>query len=373
VTFSDSAEALRDPTSSPIRERVFRAFDIVAGDEGRLGLAVSGGSDSTALLMLAADWAGPHRTLHVATVDHGLRPEAADEARQVAALCARLGPSHDILVWRPGRSVAQAAARAARHRLLAQWARAHTLPVVCLGHTRDDRIETFLLRARAGSHWRGLAGPMPSAPSPVWPEGAGVRLARPLLAFGRQELRDGLTARAIPWIEDPSNDAAKYERVRMRRLAARLGEHDRGHIVAIMDRLAELRSAVAASARDALAAHVRAATDEAWLNASAFRQLSAETRLRLIEALVMSAGGAKAPPETGRLESLTRRLAQPGGVGAGATLAGAWVTEAGPDLRFKPAPTRRSAAAGRLELRPEFSLERALGLLDAPRIGAFAV
>jgi tRNA(Ile)-lysidine synthase len=375
VTCSASAEVLDDRTASPFRDRVFRAFDIVAGEESRLGLAVSGGSDSTALLMLAREWAGPHRTLHVATVDHGLRAEAAEEARQAAALCARLGLPHQTLAWRPDRPAAQADARAARHRLLAEWAKAHALPAICLGHTRDDRIETFLIRARAGSHWRGLAGPMPSAPSPVWPEGEGVRLARPLLAFGRQALRDDLVRRAIPWIEDPSNAATKYERVRMRRLAARLDEATQARIVAVMDRLAELRSAAAGLAREALANHVHIASSEAQpsearLDAAAFRSLSAEARLRLVEALVMAAGHAGFPPEPRRLERLAQRLALPGGVGAGATLAGAWVRETGAGLRFRPAPPRRSAAK---DPAPGFSLARATALLGDPRIAAFRV
>jgi tRNA(Ile)-lysidine synthase len=370
VTCSTSAEVPADlPTA--FRDRVFRAFDIVAGETSRLGLAVSGGSDSTALLMLATEWAGPGRTLHVATVDHGLRPEAADEARSVADLCARLGLPHDILAWRPGRPATQADARVARHRLLAEWARTHALPIVLLGHTRDDRIETFLIRARAGSHWRGLAGPMPSAPSPVWPEGDGVRLARPLLAFGRSALRDELSHRAVTWIEDPSNAAAKYERVRMRRLAARLDDAAQARIVGIMDRLAELRSATTSLARETLANHVRASATEALLDASAFRRLSTEAQLRLVEALTMGAGHAGLPPETRRLERLAGRLSEPGGVGAGATLAGAWATETSASLRFRPAPPRRSAATH--DLRPGFSLSRSEALLGDPRIAAFRV
>jgi tRNA(Ile)-lysidine synthase len=370
VTSSVSAEVPRDLTAPSVRDRVFQAFEIVAGDETRLGLAVSGGSDSTALLMLASDWArDTGRAPHVATVDHGLRPEAATEAQHVADLCARLNLPHAILTWRPGEAVAQADARAARHRLLAGWARAQALPVVCLGHTRDDRIETFLLRARAGSHWRGLAGPMPSAPSPVWPEGAGVRLARPLLAFGRQDLRDELST--TPWIEDPSNDAAKYERVRMRRLAARLDAAELTRILVVMDRLAELRSAVAAAACEALAAHVHTSVDAASLDAAAFRRLPAEARLRLIEALVMAAGGASLPPETRRLERLVSRLATPGGIGAGATLAGAWATEKPGAICFRTAPARRSTQPGVSS--PVFHMARAQTLLADPRIAAFRV
>jgi tRNA(Ile)-lysidine synthase len=383
VTCSASIEALPGlPASPPVldrlresfRDRVFRAFDIVAGDENRLGLAVSGGSDSTALLMLAADWAhASSRTLRVATVDHGLRPEAAKEAQQVAALSAQRGLAHDTLVWRPGNAVAQHDARMARHRLLAEWARAHALPAICLGHTRDDRVETFLIRARAGSHWRGLAGPMPSAPSPVWPEGAGVRLARPLLAFGRQELRDDLVARATPWIDDPSNRAAKYERVRMRRLTARLDAKTLARILAAMDRLAEMRAAVVGAAREALAS-LACEAGSALLDAAVFRAAAMETRLRLTEALVMAAGGASFLPESARLARLVGRLAAPGGIGAGATLAGAWITETRGAIRFRPAPARRTALALNVPgPAPTFSPSRAHTLLADPRIAAFRV
>ena len=195
------------------------------------------------------------------------------------------------------------------------------------------------------------------------------------LAKGRQALRDDLLRRAIPWIEDPSNAATKYERVRMRRLAARLSDATQARIVGVMDRLAELRSAAAGLAREALANHVHvspseAQPSEARLDAAAFRSLSAEARLRLVEALVMAAGHAHFPPEPRRLERLAEGLTLPGGVGAGATLAGAWVRETGADLCFRPAPPRRSAAK---EPAPGFSLARATALLGDPRIAAFRV
>lgn len=375
MTSSAPADPPPGRAPPPLRDRVFAAFDILAGDARRIGVAVSGGSDSTALLVFAATWAAARGvTARAATVDHGLRPEATGEARRAAALCADLGLAHQTLLWRPDPPVSQAAARRARHGLLARWARASALPVVCFGHTRDDRIETFLIRARAGSHWRGLAGPMPSAPAPVWPDGDGVRLVRPLLAFQRQDLRDDLAGRGISWSEDPSNDATRYERVRMRRLAARLDAATRARTIAIMDRLADLRSAVAGSARETLEASARATPGEAMLEAAAFRRLGAETRLRLIEALVMAAGGSDRPPRTDRLDRLALRLSQPGGIGAGATLTGAWVTEAGPAIRFRPAPARRRAVGDGGPERPSgFSLARAEGLLGDPRTAAFRV
>jgi hypothetical protein len=147
-----------------------------------------------------------------------------------------------------------------------------------------------------------------------------------------------------------------------------------------MDKLADMRAAIAGAARDVLCAHVSAMPDEALLNAAAFRGLPAEARFRLIEALVMAAGETRLPPETRRLERLTLRLTQPGGIGAGATLGGAWVREAGVDLSFRIAPPRRSAAAclptpdPRAGVGPTgFRLERAKALLADPRTAAFRV
>jgi tRNA(Ile)-lysidine synthase len=145
--------------------RAMAAFDLLAGYHQTLGLAVSGGSDSLSLLVLAVEWARDRgRGVVAATVDHGLRPEALAEAEGVAAICAQLGVPHDILTWshfgRSGGAPGQAEARRARHALLAGWALARDVGIIALGHTRDDRIETFLMRARQGSGWHGLAGPL---------------------------------------------------------------------------------------------------------------------------------------------------------------------------------------------------------------------
>ena len=104
------------------------AFDLLAGYHSTIGLAVSGGSDSLALLVLGAAWAkAREREVIAATVDHGLRPEALAEAEGVAAICAELGVAHDILTWshfgRSGGVPGQAEARRARHALLAGWAK----------------------------------------------------------------------------------------------------------------------------------------------------------------------------------------------------------------------------------------------------------
>ena len=144
--------------------QIWAALDILVPEipgpgEKALGLAVSGGSDSTALLVLGSEWCAANGVrAEAVTVDHGLRPAAREEAGEVGRQCRDLGIPHTILTWdrsadRSG-AVAQAEARDARHALMADWAALRGIGVLALGHTRDDRIETFLMRVRAGSGWR---------------------------------------------------------------------------------------------------------------------------------------------------------------------------------------------------------------------------
>ncbi len=184
----------------------------------RLGVAVSGGGDSVALLVLLADWAaagGPQ--IAAVTVDHRLRPESRSEAETVAALCARLGVGHAILDWTwDGQGNLADAARRGRQALIAGWAAARGLADVAIGHTRDDQAETLLMRLARGSGVDGLAA---MAPRRV---GAGLTWWRPLLTVGRDELRAVLRARGIGWADDPTNEDPTSHRILARRLIAGL-------------------------------------------------------------------------------------------------------------------------------------------------------
>lgn len=176
-----------------------------------LGVAVSGGSDSLALLHLLAAWGAVR--LRVVTVDHGLRAEAAAEARHVAALCAGLGLGHDILRWEgwDGQGNLPDRARQARYRLMADWARARGIGDIALGHTADDQAETLLMRLARRAGLDGLAA---MAPRRVI---CGVTFHRPMLLLTRAALRADLTRRGVPWIDDPTNVDDSYRRVRARR------------------------------------------------------------------------------------------------------------------------------------------------------------
>ena len=179
----------------------------------RLGVAVSGGGDSIALLHLLADWSkGTGCNLSAVTVDHGLRPEAADEAAYVADICEKLGVSHTTLKWGEwdGSGNLQDQARRARYALMADWAKANDILVMALGHTLDDQAETFLMRLAREAGVDGLAAMQVSRMS------QGVTWQRPILHVGRQNLRDYLDRRGVAWIDDPSNADSTYDRIKAR-------------------------------------------------------------------------------------------------------------------------------------------------------------
>lgn len=188
---------------------------------GKIGVAVSGGGDSLALLLLLDQWAHENRrTLMAVTVDHGLRPESSSEAQAVARLCAARGIAHEILHWRDwdGTGNLQNAARLARYRLITDWAAQNSVTTVATGHTRDDQAETFLMRLARGSGVDGLAAMHPIR------RRNGLLWMRPLLTTGRQELRDYLAAQGISWADDPSNDDSRYDRIKIRKAMRMLAD-----------------------------------------------------------------------------------------------------------------------------------------------------
>jgi tRNA(Ile)-lysidine synthase len=197
-------------------EALFPDFAARLNGDGPLGVAVSGGGDSLALLYALKAWG--RRPLHVVCVDHRINPDGAGWARRVGEIAARLGAAFTALSWddpKPATGLA-AAARAARHRLLATAARAAGCRVLCLGHTADDVIEAQAMRA-AGSN---VGAPHIWSPAPVWPEGRGLFLYRPLLNARRAALRIWLTQQDADWIDDPANDNPASLRAQMRQRLA---------------------------------------------------------------------------------------------------------------------------------------------------------
>jgi len=184
-----------------------------------LAVAFSGGSDSLATLLLTLDFATKRgRKVLALTVDHGLQAASRGWTQRCARLAARLGAEPLSLVWKTDRPSADAsglpaAARAARHRLLAEAAKAGGAKVLIIGHTQDDRYESDWMRQTEGSTLGQLKV---WAPSPVWPEGRGLFLLRPVLNQSRVALRALLTDRGLDWIEDPANQDPRFSRARAR-------------------------------------------------------------------------------------------------------------------------------------------------------------
>ena len=266
-----------------------------------LGLAVSGGGDSIALLHLAVQ-AG--LAVRVATVDHGLRLESAAEADQVARICAGLKVPHTVLRWQgwDRRGNLQDQARRARYRLLADWARGCGLGAVVLAHTCDDQAETFVMRLARGAGVDGLAA------MPVRRLSQGITWLRPLLTVGRAELRAWLTGQGLPWVEDPSNDDAHYHRVRVRKALGTLAEvgitaptlaHVAGH-------LAQVRVALDQQVLAAARQFARTLAGDVVLDAACLTELPPEILRRMLRAALLWVASSEYGP---RGEALARLIA----------------------------------------------------------------
>jgi len=286
-------------------------FGLLAGEEA-LVVAVSGGPDSVALLALLAEWAGPGRPrLLAVTVDHGLRPEAAQEALMVGALCARFGVDHRIRRWsghKPQTGV-QEKARTARYALLAEEARAFGAAVIVTAHTLDDQAETLLMRMAAGSGLAGLAGMAPRSTV------NGIVLARPLLGVEKSRLVATCGARGLSFARDPSNDDPRYTRIRWRGLLPELAEAglSAGRLGLLAGRLARADEALDRLAVRALA--TLPAGDEAGRRWFDFARLCLEPEEIIIRglAIVLTAAQdgdeeADVPLRLARLEDCAQAL-----------------------------------------------------------------
>src|SRR5213083_1172742 len=234
-----------DDDSSPISasdaKRLFADWKAAPA----LVLAVSGGPDSIALMWLAARWRralkrGPR--LIALTVDHGLRPEAAREARDVKRLAAELDLPHRTLRWngaKPKTGV-PAAARAARYRLLMKAAQASGATHIFTAHTRDDQAETLLMRMLRGSGIAGLAAMARES------ERDGLLLARPFLDISKSQLIATLKKARVGFAEDPTNRDTSFTRPRLRTLMPLLAAEggDTRNLVRLASRLARANAAV---------------------------------------------------------------------------------------------------------------------------------
>jgi len=187
-----------------------------------VAVAVSGGADSMALALLLGEWCQSNAiALTALTVDHGLRPEAAEEARQVGQWLKEYDIPHVILDWQGDKpqSNIQDQARIARYQLMGEWCQSHHVRQLFLGHHQGDQAETFLIRLFRGSGVDGLSAMKTQSPYPVALRGgADVTICRPLLGLSKGRLLASLRDRGQDWIEDPSNVNDSFTRIKIRNL-----------------------------------------------------------------------------------------------------------------------------------------------------------
>lgn len=289
-----------------------------------IGVGLSGGGDSTALLLLLADWAAANNMgLAAVTVDHGLRKAAAAEANQAGRLAASLGIPHDILCWQgwSGQGNLQASAREARFSLISDWAARKGIKTIALGHTLDDQAETVLMRLLRGSGVDGLSG-MASRR-----DMGGITWIRPLLDFRRDQLRQFLKQRSIDWCDDPSNEDRTFDRVKVRKALAELEKIGltAEDVAATADRMKLASKALEIEAHRAAMSitHVTVA-GEVEFDTAKFATLPEDIRNRLLAHALCWIGGSRYRP---RLMALNAVL-QAAKAGKRSTLAGCLVTPA---------------------------------------------
>ncbi|MFG1348989.1 tRNA lysidine(34) synthetase TilS [Xanthobacter autotrophicus] len=337
------------PENAPIDDGDLDALFAPFTSHPRILIAVSGGPDSTALLHLAARWragraAGPG--LIAATVDHGLRAEAAAEAEAVGAFAARLGVPHRILVWqgaKPAHGI-QEAAREARYGLLAEAARQAGATALALAHTRDDQAETVLFRLARGSGLSGLSGMRSDAAR------LGLALLRPFLDLPKGRLVATLEAAGLGFVSDPSNGDLRYARPRLRTMAQVLaGEGLDARRLAVLARRVARADQALEAATDAAEAALRLPGVEEFpdtISLDVFQALPDEIALRLLGRAIHRAG-TEGPVELAKLEALFEALKAAGQAPSAPfrrTLAGALVSLRGAALQVVTAPPRRKTS-----------------------------
>ncbi|MEO9650641.1 MAG: tRNA lysidine(34) synthetase TilS [Roseobacter sp.] len=271
------------------------AARLPTGGAKRLGVAVSGGGDSLALLRLLHQICGDRGIeLICLTVDHGLRTEAREEAETVAKRCVELGIVHQLLVWQgwDGAGNVQNAARQARYALMTAWAKENDIDTIALGHTQDDQAETVLMRLARGAGVDGLSAMAPTRRQD------GILWIRPLLNVSRAELRDYLRSHSETWAEDPSNEDARYERIKTRQILDQLSVLgiDRAVLGHVAGKMQSVRRALEHQTEAAAKNCVRVKAGGLSINWDVFSALPEEiSRRLLIAGLKWIAGTVYAP------------------------------------------------------------------------------
>lgn len=319
-------------------ERFRNDLDALIAPGARIGIAVSGGPDSLALLLLAAQ-ARP-RAVEAATVDHALRPDSRAEAEIVAQVCQRLGIPHTILtvLWgEKPESALQERARLMRYRLLGEWARERGVMALVTAHHLDDQAETLLMRLARGAGVRGLAGMRRTARVP----GVGIAVVRPLLGWRRFELEAVCAAAGLEPIRDPSNNDERFERVRVRKSLAHAESLDAEALAASAAHLADADTALDWAADVEWQRAVTAADGEIVYRPS---DAPSEIRRRVVRRAILAL--ASEGDEDLRGREIDRVIAALDD-GRRATLRGV-LCSSGTEWRFARAPARRVRASAEI-------------------------
>ena len=293
--------------------------------ESKLGIAVSGGGDSLALLLLAA--AARPGNIEAATVDHGLRRESRREAEFVHSICERLGVPHSTLRANVGRGASlQAQARTARYHALGDWAIEQNLNAVATAHHVDDQAETLLMRLARGAGLRGLVGVRHTRPLE-----AGIQVVRPLLNWRREELAAIVAAAGITPVDDPANRDPRHDRSRFRGMLAEADWADAERLAASAKWLADADEALDWALEPLRQARLREDGGAVTVDAEG---LPREMQRRLLLAGFDRLGAHR--PRGPELDRARKALK----AGKTVTLAGLKL-EPGPPWRLSPAPARR--------------------------------
>jgi tRNA(Ile)-lysidine synthase len=291
----------------------------------KLGLAVSGGPDSLALLLLAHA-ALPGR-IEAATVDHRLRAGSAAEATMVAQVCERLGLPHAILSVAVAQGNLQAEARAARYDALAQWMAERGLAALATAHHADDQAETLLMRLNRGSGVAGLAGVRALGAIP----GTRLQVVRPLLGWRREELGKVVADARLAAADDPSNSDDRFDRVRLRQALATAEWLDPVALGQSAGHLADADAALDWAARREWSEQV----EQAGLGVTYRPKAPRAIALRVLARIVAELGGEE--PRGGAVARLFDGLVagQPGSIGSLVVrpLPGGWSFTRGPQRR----------------------------------------
>jgi tRNA(Ile)-lysidine synthase len=310
-------------------------------------VAVSGGGDSLALMHLLRGFAEARGLAApiVLTVDHGLRKSSAREAKKVVAWAKKAGLAAHVLTWRgkKPKTGIESEARQARYRLMGGWLEKNKIATLFVGHNLDDQVETFLLRLARGSGLDGLSGMAARAPWPV-PGFARLGLARPMLGFSRDQLRAYLSNLDQAWLDDPMNEDAGFDRVKIRKARAALSEAGLApaRIAAAAAHLARARESLEIMTQAVLQRAARTSpTGGILLDASTLAAAPREVGLRSLASVLMAVGKEPYRPRFESLERLFDRIVRLD-LGGGATLHG---------CQLRPLP--KSSAPFNLAIVPE--------------------